>query len=40
MLGIREFRCGITTHFEEDLIEWYDRGREFAHILTFRLFEP
>jgi hypothetical protein len=36
ILGIREFRLGITTHFDDDLIETYDRGRELAHRITFR----
>ncbi len=34
--GIREFRLNVTTHYDGDLIESYDRGREHAHRLTFR----
>jgi len=36
LLGVREFRRDLTTHFGEDLIEVYDRGREFAHKVTLR----
>lgn len=28
--GVREFKLDITTHYGEDLIEWYDSGRELA----------
>ncbi len=40
MLGVREFRETFTTHFDDDEISTYDWGREWAHRLTFRLFEP
>lgn len=40
LLGVWEFRSGVTTHFDDDLIETYDWGREWAHRLTFRRFEP
>lgn len=36
LLGMREFRLSCTTHFDEPEIETYDRGRDFAHRLTFR----
>ena len=36
LLGVREFRSDLTTHFDYPLIEDYDRGREWAHRLTFR----
>ncbi len=36
ILGIKEFKLGFTTHFDGNLIETYDRGREFAHRITFR----
>ncbi len=36
---MREFKLGMTTHFDYPLIEWYDAGRELAHVLTFRHFE-
>lgn len=39
-LGMIEFRSVFTTHFDNDLIETYDRGREWAHKLTLRRFEP
>ncbi len=39
LLGMREFRNVITTHFDEPEIETYDRGRELAHRLTLRWFE-
>ena len=39
-LGAWEFKHGTTTHFDPPLIEWYDTGRELAHIITLRLFEP
>lgn len=40
VLGMREFRLSLTTHFDHPLIESYDRGREWAHRLTLRRFEP
>lgn len=40
VLGIREFRCGVTTHYEDDgQLYAYDFGREFAHRMTLRKFE-
>lgn len=40
LLGIREFRTDFTTHFDDrELLEAYDRGREWAHRLTFRYFD-
>lgn len=41
LLGMREFRLSFTTHFDDyDLLTAYDSGREWAHRLTFRRFEP
>jgi hypothetical protein len=41
LLGVWEFRTNWTTHFEDyDLLLSYDKGREFAHKLTLRRFEP
>ena len=41
MLGVREFRLTFTTHYADpNLLEAYDTGREWAHRLTFRHFEP
>lgn len=41
LLGMAEFRLSFTTHFDDDaLLEAYDSGRELAHRLTFRHFEP
>jgi hypothetical protein len=38
--GVREFRSSVTTHYDDyDLLLAYDWGREWAHRLTFRLFE-
>lgn len=37
LLGVREFRQNVTTATDE--IESYDRGRELAHLITFRRFE-
>ncbi len=40
ILGIREFRCGVTTHFDDaSQLYAYDFGRELAHRMTFRRFE-
>lgn len=39
--GMREFRLGATVHFmDDDLQRAYDWGREWAHRLTLRRFEP
>jgi len=38
LLGVWEFKHGVTTHFDYPLIEWYDCGRELAHIVTLRQF--
>lgn len=41
VLGMREFRLTCTTHIaDDDLREVYDLGREWAHRLTLRRFEP
>lgn len=35
--GMREFRTDWTKHYaDENILEWYDRGRDLAHRLTFR----
>lgn len=40
VLGIMEFRSDFTTSFDDyDLLLAYDRGRETAHKLTFRLWD-
>jgi hypothetical protein len=39
LLGAWEFRSDCTTNHGDDLIEAYDLGREWAHRLTFRLWE-
>jgi len=36
VLGVREFRSDLTTHFDYPLIETYDLGRDLAHRLTLR----
>lgn len=42
--GMREFRSDFTTHYPVDpdgeLALAYDCGRELAHVLTFRRFDP
>jgi hypothetical protein len=38
-LGIKEFKRSFTTHFGPSLINYYDAGRELAHLFTFRFFE-
>lgn len=39
--GMREFRRGVTTHYDDyDLLLAYDHGRELAHRITLRRFEP
>lgn len=38
-LAAKEFRSDVTTHFDYPEIETYDKGREWAHRLTLRLFE-
>lgn len=41
ILGMREFRSSFTTNFDHtELQEAYDSGRELAHRLTLRHFEP
>lgn len=40
LLGIQEFRLSFTMSYDDDaLTVAYDRGREFAHVVTFRKFE-
>lgn len=39
VLGAKEFRLSITTNCGEHQSK-YDSGREWAHRLTFRYFEP
>ena len=38
VLGMTEFRQTVTTHTPHP--EVYDRGRDLAHRLTFRRYEP
>lgn len=39
-LGVREFRSAWTTHFDDYENQLaYDKGRELAHMLTFRRYE-
>ncbi len=40
LVGIAEFRSSYTTHYEcyEHSLS-YEKGREFAHKITCRLFE-
>jgi len=37
--GVIEFRSDLTTHYDYPLIESYDLGREWAHRLTFRIWD-
>lgn len=39
LLGMYEFRTALASNPGERLIPTYDRGREFAHWITFRHFE-
>lgn len=39
LLGIKEFRLTYTTHLADHAVA-YDTGREFAHRVTLRRFEP
>lgn len=39
LTGVIEFRSDITTHYNDDLIEYYDKGRDLMHRLTFRKFD-
>ena len=39
--GAKEFRLTCTTHYaDRDLQDAYDWGRELAHRITFRHWEP
>lgn len=39
-LGVIEFRLSLTTSFDDDdLMNAYDAGRDFAHRVTLRRFE-
>ncbi len=40
LLGMKEFRSNCTTHFGRPEIEVYDAGRDFAHRITGRIFDP
>ena len=40
ILGLYEFRSDYTSSPGDDFISAYDWGRETAHRLTFRRFEP
>lgn len=40
LMGVREFRLSSTTHYDGDLIDAYDTGREIANRLTLRKFDP
>lgn len=41
--GIREFRNSVTSNYGIDtyniLDKWYDRGRDFGHLLTRRYYD-
>ena len=39
LLGMREFRLGMTTHYDYPQIETYDAGRELAHRITLRRYD-
>ena len=38
--GMYEFRSDMTTGYDYPLIETYDKGRNRAHALTLRFFDP
>ena len=37
--GFFEATTDVTTYFNEDLIYYYDCGRDFFHRITFRKFD-
>jgi len=38
--GIIEFKISVTSHYEDyQLLFLYDKGRNFAHVVTFRKYE-
>jgi hypothetical protein len=38
--GIFEFKSSFTTHYEDyGLLISYEKGRDFAHVITFRKYE-
>ena len=38
--GMLEFRSDLTIHYEDlALAEMYDKGRDFAHCLIFRMWD-
>ena len=38
--GAKEFRTDFTTSYDDpDTLDWYDRGRDMAHRLTFRRYD-
>ena len=40
LLGVTEFRLSFTTHIADwQLQRAYDKGREFAHKITFRRYD-
>ena len=39
VMGMREYRESITTNPGEELIEFYDRGRDRAHALTMQRYD-
>lgn len=39
LLGVKEYRSSWTTHFDPELIQAYDVGRELAHRFTRRKYE-
>lgn len=46
IMGMKEFRSDFTMNFEDEngddlygIQEYYDRGRDFAHKMTFRKFD-
>ena len=38
--GIIEFKSSLTSHYEDyGLLISYEKGRNFAHVVTFRKYE-
>ena len=40
LLGMIQFRSDVTPHFDDlALLDAYDLGRDFAHRITFRIWD-
>lgn len=39
IMGILEFRSSFTTSVPDEHLETYDKGRDFAHKITLRVYD-